>query len=80
MPLFAFLEPIWKFDDENNVKTRFSACGTFATAAYAFICVLRTDLKSWWWKQWKTRFSAGLTFATAAYAYIYVSRGDFESR
>ena len=47
MPLFAFQEPISKIDDENSAKTRFSACWTFATAAYAFICVSRAKFKNW---------------------------------
>ena len=39
LPLFASLEQFSKIDDENTAKTRFSACLTFANAAYAFICV-----------------------------------------
>ena len=46
MHLFAFLEHIPKVDDENTAKKRFSACGRFATAAYAFIRVFRVDFDS----------------------------------
>ena len=46
MPIFAFLEQISKVDDENNAKTRLSACWTFANTAYAVICVSRVDFKT----------------------------------
>ena len=56
MPIFAFLEQISKIDDENCAKTRISACWTFATAAYAIICVSEAVFGNRLLKQCKNAF------------------------
>ena len=45
MPIFAFLKQFSNIDDENRVKTRFSACFTFANAAYALISVSKSSFQ-----------------------------------
>ena len=77
MPLFAFLEQISKIDDENSAKTRFSACWTFATAAYAFSAFLKQYSRINDENSAKTLFSACWTLATTADACICVSKSVF---
>ena len=79
MPLFAFLEQISKIDDENSAKTRFSACWTFANAAYAYICVPYAVFRNWWWKQCKNTIFGMLNTCDHCICFFCVSRANFRN-
>ena len=76
---FAFLKHFSKIDDENSAKTRFLACWTFASTAYALFAFLEWISKVDYENSAKMRFSACWTLATSAYAFIWVSKAVFEN-